>query len=160
MTYYIKQAVFSWRDRFSICDARGEACFTAESELLTWAKKLHLYDASGREAACLRQRLWSWLYRYDVWIGAEHAAVVVKDFSLFRPHYRIEGPDWEIDGSFWEHDYSITCAGRPIVTIHKEWLTWGDCYVIEIADGENDVLALAVVLAIDCITAAQASSAS
>ncbi len=47
----------------------------------------------------------------------------------------------------------------PIVTIPKEWMTWGDCYELDIADGEDEILALAVVLAIDCVMAAQAAGA-
>ena len=67
----------------------------------------------------------------------------------------IDGLGWEIDGSFMAHDYEITEAGRPIVTICKEWMTWGDTYELDIADTGNEVMALAVVLAIDCVLDAQ-----
>ena len=34
-------------------------------------------------------------------------------------------------------------------------MTWGDTYELDIADAENEVMALAVVLAIDCVLDAQ-----
>ena len=51
-----------------------------------------------------------------------------------------------------EHDYEITHAGRPIVTIQKEWMTWGDSYQLDISDPADEVLALAGVLTIDAVT--------
>ena len=38
--------------------------------------------------------------------------------------------------------------------IDKEWFTWGDSYVLEIADPADEILALAVVLTIDCVAEA------
>lgn len=57
------------------------------------------------------------------------------------------------------HDYEITQNGRTIVTIHKQWMSWGDCYELDIADGGYEVAALAVVLAIDCVMEAAQNSA-
>ena len=50
------------------------------------------------------------------------------------------------------HDYQITKRGRKIVTIAKEWMTWGDSYELDIADPADELVALAVVIAIDCVT--------
>ena len=50
------------------------------------------------------------------------------------------------------HDYQIIKRGRKIVTISKEWMTWGDSYELDIADPADELVALAVVIAIDCVT--------
>lgn len=126
-----------------------------EGEFFSWGKKLHVYDRAGQEAAFIRQEVFSFLPRYQVYLGQRQVAEIVKEFSLFFPKYSIEGLGWEVNGSFWDHDYEITKNGRPIVTIHKEWMSWGDCYEMEIADPANEIIALAVVLAIDCVLAAQ-----
>ena len=57
----------------------------------------------------------------------------------------------EIEGNVWAHEYEIRRNGRPIVSISKEWLTWGDSYVLDILDPADEILALAVVLTIDCV---------
>lgn len=49
---------------------------------------------------------------------------------------------WEIEGSFWAHDYAILAGGGEIVTNHKEWMSWGDCCELDIADGQDEVPAL------------------
>ena len=88
-------------------------------------------------------------------------AEIVKRFTFFFEKYEIEGLDWTIEGDFWAHEYRITQNGREIVSISKEWFTWGDCYALDIADSADEMLALAVVLAIDAVHAqANAAAAS
>ena len=49
------------------------------------------------------------------------------------------------------HDYEITKNGDLIVSINKEWMTWGDSYELSIVNPEDEIVALAVVLSIDCV---------
>ena len=76
------------------------------------------------------------------------------------PRYTIDGPGWEVSGSVLGHDYEITKAGHRIVTISKEWMTWGDSYQIDIQEKEDEIIALAVVLAIDCVIEASSNAAA
>jgi uncharacterized protein YxjI len=46
------------------------------------------------------------------------------------------------------------------VTISKEWMTWGDSYELNISDPRDEIVALAVVLTIDCVMAAQAAASN
>ena len=155
MKLYMKQKVFSWADTFTVKDQMGEDKYFIKGEAFSWGKKLHVYDRSGREVAFVRQKLWTFLPRYMVSVNGTDVAEIVKEFTFLRPKYSIIGPGWEVDGSFWEHDYEVTENGRPIVSIRKEWMTWGDTYELDIADTGNEVMALAVVLAIDCVLDAQ-----
>ena len=155
MKLYMKQKVFSWADTFTVKDSMGEDKYFIKGEVFSWGKKLHVYDRSGREVAFVRQKLWTFMPRYMVSVNGTDVAEIVKEFTFLRPKYSIIGPGWEVDGSFWEHDYEVTENGRPIVSIRKEWMTWGDTYELDIADTGNEVMALAVVLAIDCVLDAQ-----
>ena len=163
MKLYIKEKVFSWGDKFTVKDAYGEDKYIVEGEVFTFGKKLHVYDRSGREVAFIKQEVWSFLPRYYVFCGDRQIAEIKKEFTILFPRYTIEGLGWEIDGSFMAHDYQITKRDRKIVTISKEWMTWGDSYELDIADPADELVALAVVIAIDCVTetaSAAASSAS
>ena len=163
MKLYIKEKVFSWGDKFTVKDAYGEDKYIVEGEVFTFGKKLHVYDRSGREVAFIKQEIWSFLPRYYVFCGDRQIAEIKKEFTFLFPRYTIEGLGWEIDGSFMAHDYQITKRDRKIVTISKEWMTWGDIYELDIADPADELVALAVVIAIDCVTetaSAAASSAS
>ena len=92
---------------------------------------------------------------FIVSIGGQDIAEIVKEFTFFKPKYRIDGLGWEIDGDFWDHEYEIKKNGRTIVSLSKEWFTWGDCYELDIENPEDEIVALAVVLAIDCVLEAQ-----
>jgi len=158
MKLYIKQKVFSWGDKFTVKDAAGQDRYYVEGEIFTFGKKLHVYDLSGREVAFIAQELWTWMPRYHVFCGEQQVAEIKKEFTFLFPKYSIEGLGWEIDGSFMAHEYEITKHGRPIVSISKEWMTWGDSYELDIADPQDEIVALAVVLTIDCVLAASSSA--
>ena len=160
MKLYIKEKVFSWGDKFTVKDAYGEDKYIVEGEVFTFGKKLHVYDKHGREVALIKQEVWSFLPRYYVFCGDRQIAEIKKEFTFLFPRYTIEGLGWEIDGSFMAHDYQITKRGRKIVTISKEWMTWGDSYELDIADPADELVALAVVIAIDCVTEASSAAAS
>ncbi len=114
-----------------------------------------MYDGAQREAAFIRQEVLTLLPKFIVSINGQDIAEIVKEFTFFKPKYRIDGLGWEIDGDFWDHDYEITKNGSTIVSISKEWFTWGDCYELDIENPEDEIVALAVVLAIDCVLEAQ-----
>ena len=158
MKLYIKEKVFSWNDRFTVRDQWGNDKYYVEGEFFSWGKKLHVYDLQNREVAFIKQEVWSFLPRYYVYTGGQQVAEIKKEFTFFFPKYSIDGLGWEIDGSFWEHEYEITQNGRPIVTISKEWMTWGDSYELDISNSADEIIALAVVLTIDCVNEAQRSS--
>lgn len=151
MKLYIKEKVFSWGDKFTVKDEHGYDKYVVEGEVFTWGKKLHIYDMTGREVAFIKQEVWSFLPRYYVFCDGQQVAEIKKEFTFLFPKYSIEGLGWEIDGSFLAHEYEITQRGRSIVTISKEWMTWGDSYELNIANPADEILALAVVITIDCV---------
>jgi uncharacterized protein YxjI len=157
MKLYIKEKVFSWGDKFTVKDEQGNDRYVVEGEVFSWGKKLHVYDMAGREVAFIKQELWRFMPTYTVSQGERQIAEIRKEFTFFLPKYTIDGLGWEIDGSFWEHEYQITQAGRQIVSINKEWMTWGDSYELEIANPADEIAALAVVLTIDCVREQQNS---
>ncbi len=151
MKRYIKETVFSWGDKFTVKDALGQDRYTVEGEVFSWGKKLHVYDMEGVEVAFVKQEVWSWMPRFRVFCGGRQVAEIRKEFTFFFPRYTIEGLGWEIDGKFMAHDYEISKDGRKIVTISKEWMTWGDSYELDIENPSDEIVALAVVLTIDCV---------
>ena len=91
MKLYIKQKVFSWRSRFTVTDENGGVRYMVAGELLTFARKLHVTDGAGKEWLFIREKLWTFLSRYELWTEGAYAATIRRDFTLFRPHYTFEG---------------------------------------------------------------------
>lgn len=160
MRLYIKQKVFSWGDKFTVKDETGRDRYYVEGEIFSFGKKLHIYDQNGNEVAFMKQEIWSWMPTYCVFCGGRQVAQIKKAFSFLFPRYSIEGLGWEINGSFMAHDYEITKNGHPIVSISKEWMSWGDSYELNIINPQDEIVALAVVLTIDCVLDAQSSAAA
>lgn len=158
MKLYIKEKVFSWGDRFTVKDEYGNDKYFVQGEVFSWGKKLHVYDSVDREVAFIKQEVWSLLPRFYVFCGDEQIAEIKKEFTFLFPKYSIQGLGWEIEGKLMAHDYEIIKNGNSIVTISKEWMTWGDSYELNIANPEDEIVALAVVLTIDCVMEASSSA--
>ena len=160
MKLYMKQKVFSWADRFTIKDEYGADKYYVEGQVFSLGKKLRVYDLVGNEVAYIEQQVFTFLPRFYVYVNGSKVAEIVKEFSFFTPRYSVEGLGWDVEGSFMAHDYWINKNGHEIIRISKEWMTWGDSYQIDIQEKEDEIIALAVVLAIDCVMAASAAAAS
>ena len=151
MDLYIKQKVFTWGDKFTVKDSCGADRYFVEGEVFTLGKKLHVYDRSGREVLFIRQEFTFGMPRYSIFSEGREICRIKREFTFFRPRYTIEGLNWEVEGEFFCHDYDIVSNGLTVATISKEYMTWGDSYVLSISNPMDELFALAVVLTIDCV---------
>ena len=155
MKLYIKQKILSWNDSFSVYDSMERELFTVRGALFSFGKKLTIFDRTDREIYRIEQELFRFRPRYHIVEGKEIRATVVKEFSMFRPYYTVEGPGWEVQGDFFDHDYEITDGGRLVASVQKQWFTWGDTYEINVDDAYDPVAVLAVAIIIDCVLESQ-----
>lgn len=59
------------------------------------------------------------------------------------------GGQWDLHGSIMERTYSVTSEGRPVLDITQKWVTVRDTFTLDVADGVDPVLALAVLWGVD-----------
>ena len=150
MRLLIKEKVFTFGDKFTVTDECGNDRYLVEGEIFSWGKKLHVCTPAGREVAYVEQQVFSFKPRYQVFVEGTLIGEVVREFSFFRPRYTVVGANWDVEGELWTHDYTVSRDGETIVTISKEWMTFGDTYVLDVRNPEDEICALALVLAIDC----------
>ena len=75
---------------------------------------------------------------------------ITKDFTFFAPAFDVDFNNWRVEGQFMEWDYDILDKfGNQVASISKELFNWTDTYVIDVADPDDALYALMVVLAID-----------
>ncbi len=149
MQLLFKQRFFSWFDSYDIYDAQGRTVFTVEGKM-SWGHRLHILNADGEHIATVKQRVMTFLPRFELYEGEAYVGCITKEFSFFRPSFSVDCNGWTVDGDFMEWDYQIVDAsGAVIATVSKELFHMTDTYVIDVVDPEDALHALMVVLAID-----------
>lgn len=149
MRMLFKQRFFSWFDSYDIYDEAGNTLYTVKGQL-SWGHCLKIFDAGGRELGTVRERIFTFLPMFELYLGDTYMGCISRKFSPFHPRYDIDFNGWQVDGDFMEWDYTIVGdMGGPIATVSKEIFHWTDTYVIDVRDPRDSLYALMLVLAID-----------
>lgn len=150
MELLIKQRVFSWTDSYDVYDETGEARYFVEAEFLTLGHQIHVYDKrSGREVGAIRQKLFAFLPTFEIVIDGQVRGEVRKEFSFFTPRYQVDFRGWDVQGDFMSWDYQVIRGNAEVMSISKQWLTWGDTYVLRYSNPADEMPGLLLVIAID-----------
>ena len=149
MKLLFKQRFFSWFDSYDIYDEAGNTVYVVKGQL-SWGHCLKIFDAAGREVGTVREKIITFLPKFEVYMGNNYVGRISKEFTLFRPKYDIDFNGWHIDGNFIEWDYRISGArGELIASISRQIFNWTDTYVIDVVNPNDALCALMFVLAID-----------
>lgn len=149
MKLLFKQRFFSWFDSYDIYNEAGQTMYTVRGQL-AWGHCLKIYDARGAEVGTVKERILTWLPKFEMYIHGRFMGCISREFTLFAPRYNIECNGWQVKGDWFEWDYQILDrAGRGVASVSKQLWNWTDTYVIDVADPQDALCALMLVLAID-----------
>lgn len=149
MKLLFKQRLFSWFDSYDIYDEAGDIKFVVKGEFAI-GHLLRIYDANGNEVGYIKQKLMTWLPKFDMYIGGYYAGCIRKEFTFFKPKFNIDYKGWHVEGDWFEWDYTIlNAADQTVASVSKELFNWTDTYVIDVHNPNDAVYALMLVLAID-----------
>lgn len=149
MKLLFKQRFFSWFGRYDIYDEEGKTVFSVEGRP-SWGKRLEIYDAAGDYLGQIKQRILTWLPRYEFYVGDRMIGEIKKEFTFFKPMFSLSFSGWKVSGSFMEWDYQVVDAqNEPVMIASKELWNWTDTYAIDVLRPEDALLSLMIVLAID-----------
>lgn len=149
MKLLFRQRFFSWFDSYDICDEWGAPLFTVKGQL-SWGHRLEIADAQGRYLGQVKEEVLTFLPRFALYLGERCIGQIKRELTLFRPSYTLDCNGWRVEGDWLGWNYQVLdAAGREIARVYKEPLRWTDTYVIEVAERENVLLSLMIVLAID-----------
>ncbi len=149
MKLLFKQRMFSWFDSYDIYNEAGETVYEVKGQL-AWGHCMKIFDANGRELGMVQQKLFTFLPRFEIYVGNNYVGCITKEFSFLKPKFTIDFNGWRVEGNYFEWDYSILNAyGQCVATVSKQLFKWTDTYVIDVNDGADALAALMLVLAID-----------
>ena len=152
MELRIKQRVFSWSDTYDVYDESGEPRYFVKAELFAFGHQIHVYDKrSGREVGSIHQKLLTFLPKFEIVIGGMVAGTIQKEFSFLRPRYHVDFRGWDVEGDFLNWEFNVYQGSREVMHITKEWLTWGDTYVLRYGSAADEIPGLLLVIAIDAV---------
>lgn len=152
--YKIHQKMFSIGDDFWIENQDGKRVFKIDGKALRLRKTLIFEDMNGNKLAKIQERLLAIKDTMAIEDAAGHQMAVIKK-GLIAPlgdHWSVNvrgGPDLDVQGNILDLEYSIMQRRKKIAEVSKKWLSMTDTYGVEIDDGQNDILILAVAIAID-----------
>ncbi len=148
MRLLFKQRMFSWFASYDVFDENGYTVFSVEGQL-DWGHRQHILDSEGHHIATVRQRIMTWLPKFEMFIGDDKVGEVHREFSLV-PRYNIDFNGWQVRGDFPGWDYQITDQyGNLVASLSKELFHMTDHYVIDVLDPQDALCVLMLTIAID-----------
>ncbi len=153
MRYRIRERFFGLGEDSDITDEWGQPVLHVDGKVLSLRDELIIRDLNGQEVARVHRKLIALRPTYEISVGGQEAAEVRRRLlSPFRDRFDVDIPgpdDLDITGSLLDHEFTIRRGDQTVATVSKQWFTMRDTYGVDIAPGEDDVLILATVLALD-----------
>jgi uncharacterized protein YxjI len=152
--YKMRQNLVSIGDDFWIENDRGEKVYKVDGKALRVRQTLLFEDAHGQEQCKIQERMMRVKDSMEIeGPGGQRIAMVKKAMiTPVRERWVVkvgEGPDLEVQGNILDHEYTIGEGRDKVAEVSKKWFRIADTYGVEIAQGQNDALILAVTVAVD-----------
>jgi len=152
--YKIRQNLISIGDDFWIENDQGKKIYKVDGKVLRIRKTLVFEDAQGKKLAQIQERL---LTIRDTMVidgpdGQEMAVIKKSLIAPLRDRWTVkvkDGEDLDVQGNIFDFEYSIKQGRYKVAEISKKWFRFTDTYGVEIDLGQNDILILAIAVAID-----------
>jgi uncharacterized protein YxjI len=152
--YQMREKLVSFGNDFWIEDANGRRAFKVDGKMLRVRDTLFFEDMNGNEMCKLQQRLLT--IRDTMTIegptGQTLATVKKALITPIRDRWTVkvgDGPDLQVQGNIIDFQYTIGTGGSKIAEVSKRWFRLADTYGVQIEPSQNDIVILAVTVAID-----------
>jgi uncharacterized protein YxjI len=149
----MREKVFAIGDDFWIENEDGDKAFKVNGKAMRIRQTFILEDPDGNELLEIQERKLRLHGTMAIERDGDTVATVRKALiSPLRDRFEVEleaGGELKAHGHVLDHEFEVERDGDEIAHVSKRWFRMRDTYGIEIADGEDDVLLLAVAVAIE-----------
>lgn len=152
--YQMRQKLVSIGDDFFIENEQGQKVFEVDGKALRIRDTLKIKDMQGNELCQIQEKLLRIKDTMEIEDPQGKTLAMVKKALItpFRDRWTVKvrnGPDLSVKGNILDHEYTIEEGRRKVAEVSKKWFHLRDTYGVEIAPDQEDVLILAVTVAID-----------
>ena len=152
----MRQKLLAFGDDFYIENEQGQKVFKVDGKVLRVRDTLIFKDMQGSKLCQIQERMLRVKDTMDIEGPDGRTLATVKKALItpLRDRWTIKikgGPDLEVQGNILDHEYRIGEGRQKVGEVSKKWFRVRDTYGVEVAEGQNDVLILAVTVAIDAM---------
>ncbi|MGD8474797.1 MAG: LURP-one-related family protein [Anaerolineae bacterium] len=152
--YRMQQKIVAFGDDFTIENDAGQAVFQVDGKMLRVRDTLFFRDMQGNELCKIQERIARVKDTMKIEGPRGETLGVVKKALItpLRERWLVkigDGPDLEVQGSVLDHEYNIGEGPNLVAEVSKKWFRIRDTYGVSIKPGQNDILILAVTVAVD-----------
>ena len=154
--YVMREKMFALGDDSWIEDESGERVYRVDGKALRMRKTLKLEDAAGNELCKIQERKLRIRDTMEIEApdGTRLGLIQKAMVTPLRERFEVEvpgQPELKVKGNIFDHEYKIRRDGEKVAEVSKKWLRMRDTYGIDIEPDQDDVLILAVAVALDAL---------
>jgi uncharacterized protein YxjI len=152
----MRQNLVAIGDDFAIENEGGQKVYQVDGKILRIRDTLHFKDMAGKLLCQIKERLIAITDSMTVEDGdgkvlaSIHKALISPLVDRFVVRVK-NGPDLHVSGNLLDYEYDIKDGRDKVAEISKKWFRITDTYGVEIAPGQNEVLILAITVAVDML---------
>ena len=152
--YQMRQKLVAFGDDFWIQNDQGQKVFKVDGKVLRVRDTLKFKDLRGNVLCQIQERMVRIKDTMEVeGPNGESLAMVKKALiTPLRDRWVAKignGPDLDVQGNILDHEYTISEGRTKVAEISKKWFRVRDTYGVEVAPGQNDIIILAITVAVD-----------
>ena len=148
MKLFVKEKLFSIRNKYYIYNENKELEYEIESKVISIGDKTTIYDKNHNVVAYIEQELFHFMPHYNVYIEDEYKYQIKKKFKMFKNDYELSNL-YKVTGSTFNLNFTIiNNYGKEIALVNRKFLSIGDKYQIEILDEKDIYTILTIIVAI------------
>jgi uncharacterized protein YxjI len=152
--YQMRQKLVSIGDDFYIENEQGQRVFKVDGKAARIADTLIFRDTHGNKLATIKEKIMRVKDTMEIEAPTGGTLAVVKKAMItpLRERWAVKignGPDLEVQGNLTDHEYTIRNDRNVVAEISKKWFRARDTYGVTIQPGQNDILILAVTVAVE-----------
>jgi len=152
-TYVLDQALFSIGGDAWIEDEAGNRAFEVDGKAFAIRRTLEILDPSGASLYIINQSLAHVHRTFEIKQGGAVVATIQEALLTFLgDRFTIElatGDQLSIQGDWINREFHVTRDGTDVIFVSRSLISLHDRYGIQIADGFDIALGLAIVVALE-----------
>jgi len=152
--YQMRQKLISIGDDFYIKNEAGQNVFKVDGKVLRVRDTLQFKDLKGNILCQIQERMLRIKDSMAIEDGDGKKIAEVKKALItpLRDRWTVKirsCPDLDVQGNILDHEYEIKDSRRKVAQVSKKWFRVRDTYGVEIAPDQEDIVILAVTVALD-----------